>query len=132
MIVLDASILVELLTAGPLAEKIRSALSDAEPPYLAPYLVDLEIVSALRNLTLGHRLPAARFRLMAEMLNRIPIERYPHDVLIPRIWDLRDNFTAYDAAYISLAEMTGSTLFTCDEKLRRGHRARVVCFRQQQ
>jgi predicted nucleic acid-binding protein len=47
----------------------------------------------------------------------------------PYIWELRHNFTAYDAAYIALAEATGSVLYTCDEKLGRGHRARVVVFR---
>ena len=54
--------------------------------------------------------------------------RYSHTPLIRRIWELRPNFTAYEAAYIALAEATGSILFTCDEKLRSGHRARVVLF----
>jgi len=48
--------------------------------------------------------------------------------LLDRIWELRHNFTAYDAVYIALAEATGSFLYTCDEKLRRGHGATVVLF----
>ena len=51
-----------------------------------------------------------------------------HTPLIGRIWKLRHNFSAYDATYIALAEATNSVLYTCDEKLRRGHRARVVLF----
>ena len=48
--------------------------------------------------------------------------------LIGRIWELRHNFTAYDAAYIALAEATNSVLYAADQKLSRGHRARVVLF----
>jgi predicted nucleic acid-binding protein len=48
--------------------------------------------------------------------------------LLGRIWELRHNFTAYDATYIALAEATSSVFYTCDEKLRKGHRASVVLF----
>ncbi len=61
-------------------------------------------------------------------LAALPAQRYSHTPLIGRIWELRNNFTAYDAAYIALAEATASILYTCDEKLRIGHRARVVLF----
>jgi predicted nucleic acid-binding protein len=56
----------------------------------------------------------------------LPMERVPHGALLGRIWELRSNFSACDAAYIALAEMTGATLYTCDAKLRKGHRAAVV------
>ena len=62
-------------------------------------------------------------------LAALPAERCPHIPLLPRIWELRHNFTANDAAYIALAEVTDSILYTCDEKLCRGHRARVAFFR---
>jgi predicted nucleic acid-binding protein len=61
-------------------------------------------------------------------LAALPAERYAHTPLLGRVWELRHNFTAYDATYIALAEATGSVLYTCDEKLSRGHRARVVLF----
>ena len=59
----------------------------------------------------------------------LPLYRYPHAVLLPRIWELRHNFTAYDAAYIALAEAIDSPLITCDRAFAsRGHRAKVVVF----
>lgn len=53
-------------------------------------------------------------------------ERYAHTPLLDRIWEPRHNFTAYDAAYIALAEAANSVLYTSDEKLCKGHRARVA------
>jgi predicted nucleic acid-binding protein len=64
-----------------------------------------------------------------EGLESLPAERYAHTPLLNRIWELRHNFTAYDAVYIALAEATGSTLYTCDEKLCKGHRASVMLFK---
>jgi predicted nucleic acid-binding protein len=58
-------------------------------------------------------------------LAKLPAERYPHTPLLHRVWELRHNFTAYDAIYIALAEETDSVLFTTDAKLRHGHRAQV-------
>ena len=58
----------------------------------------------------------------------LPARRLPHTPLLDRIWELRHNFTAYDAVYIALAEATGSVLYTCDEKLAKGHHARVALF----
>lgn len=56
-----------------------------------------------------------------------PIHRYPHDILLPRIWELRHNLTAYDAAYVSLAEALGKPLLTRDERLAAaaGHHAKI-------
>jgi predicted nucleic acid-binding protein len=66
-------------------------------------------------------------RFLAD-LAALPAERYSHTPLIRRMWDLRHNFTAYDAAYIALAEATDSVLCTSDEKLAGGHRAKVLLF----
>lgn len=66
-------------------------------------------------------------QLLAE-LAALAAERYAHTPLVGRIWELRQKFTAYDATYIALAEATNSVLYTCDVKLRRGHRASVVVF----
>jgi predicted nucleic acid-binding protein len=60
----------------------------------------------------------------------LPAERYAHTPLLERIWELRQNFSAYDAAYIALAEATNSVLYTSDAKLCKGHRAEVVLFTQ--
>lgn len=126
MIVLDASVVVELLVDGPLADSLRRDLSTREDSLLAPHLLDVEVLSALRGLIAGKRIDSHRSAQFLSGLAELPAERYPHAPLLPRIWELRHNFTAYDAAYIALAEMTGAVLYTCDERLRNGHRARVV------
>jgi predicted nucleic acid-binding protein len=128
MIVLDASVVVELLTNGALAESIRAELAGCGESFLVPHLIDVEVVSALRRLAGGQRIDGHRSAEFLAGLAAMPAERYAHTPLIGRIWELRHNFTAYDAAYIALAEVTGSVLYTCDEKLRSGHRAGVVLF----
>lgn len=128
MIVLDASVVVELLTNGSLADSIRDDLAGRDEAFLAPHLIDIEVTSAIRRLAAGQRIDAHRSGEFLAGLAALPAERYSHTPLIGRIWELRHNFTAYDAAYIALAEATDSVLYTCDEKLRRGHRARVVLF----
>ena len=128
MIVLDASVVVELLTNGPLAGRIRSELAGRDDSFIAPHLIDVEVMSALRSLLAGQRIDAHRSGQFLADLTALPAERFAHTPLIARIWELRHNFTAYDAAYIALAELTGSVLYTCDEKLQRGHRARVKLF----
>ena len=126
MIVPDASLVVELLVNSSRAELIRRELAVAGDILIAPHLLDIEVASALRNLAAGRRIGRHRIEQFWAELAALPLRRYPHTPLLGRIWELRNNFTAYDAAYISLAEATGSVLYTCDEKLRRGHRARVV------
>lgn len=128
MIVLDASVVVELLTNGPLAETIRNDLAARDDSFLVPHLIDVEVVSAFRGLLAGRRIDPHDTEQFLSGLALLPAERYSHVPLLGRIWELRHNFTAYDAAYIALAEATGSVLYTCDKKLRRGHRARVVLF----
>jgi predicted nucleic acid-binding protein len=128
MIVLDASVVVELLTNGPLASSIRKELAARDHDFVVPHLIDVEVMSALRRLAAGQRVDSHRSRQLLAGLLALPAERYSHTPLIGRMWELRNNFTAYDAAYIALAEATDSVLYTCDEKLRHGHRARVVVF----
>ena len=128
MIVLDASIVVELLTNGLLADSIRRDLAGRSDTFVVPHLLDVEVASALRRLVAGRRVDSHRSEELLTGLAALPAERYSHVPLLIRIWELRHNFTAYDAAYIALAEATGSVLYTCDEKLSRGHRARVALF----
>jgi len=72
---------------------------------------------------------AHRSRQTLEGLAALPAERYSHTPFIGRIWELRHNFTAYNAAYLALADATNSVLYTCDIKLLKGHRAQVVLFK---
>ena len=128
MIVLDASVVVELLTNGALADSIRSDLSERDESFVVPHLIDVEVISAIRRLVAGQRTSAHRSAQFLAGLAALPAERYSHTPLIARIWELRQNFTAYDAAYIGLAEAMSATLCTADEKLCNGHRARVELF----
>lgn len=128
MIVLDASVVVELLTNGPLADSIRSNLSGRDEPLIVPHLIDVEVVSAIRRLAAGRRFPANQGDRFHAGLAALPAERYAHTPLVERIWELRHNFTTYDGTYIALAEAMNADLYTCDEKLFKGHRARVVLF----
>jgi predicted nucleic acid-binding protein len=128
MIVLDAPVVVELLINGRFAGSIRRDLGARDDCFIAPHLLDIEVVSAFRKLVAGGRIDTHRSRQLLEDLALLPAERYSHAPLLDRIWELRHNFTAYDAAYIALAEATGATLYTADEKLLKGHRARVMLF----
>lgn len=130
MIVLDASVVVELLTNGLAAEAIRKDLANCDESFIAPYLLDVEVLSALRGLAMARKISSEVSGRLLDELELFPIERYSHLPVARRVWELRSQFTAYDATYIALAEQTGGTLYTCDEKLVRGHRARVVLFRQ--
>jgi predicted nucleic acid-binding protein len=128
VIVLDASVVVELLMNGPLADSLRGDFSRRSDSFAVPYLLDLEVVSAFRNLLAGRRADSYRSEQFLKGLAELPAVRYPHTPLLNRVWELRHNFTAYDAIYIALAEATNSVLYTCDAKLSKGHRARVVLF----
>jgi predicted nucleic acid-binding protein len=128
MIVLDASVVVELLTNGDLANSISGGLVRSNQLFIAPHLIDIEVLSAIRRLSRGQRLDPYRCEQYLADLAALPAERYSHLPLLGRIWELRHNFTAYDATYIALAEATDSVLYTCDDNLRKGHRAGVVVF----
>ena len=126
MIVLDASIVVQMLVNSTLGQSFADVLDAAHQPWIAPHLLDLEVANALRNLTIARQLDAHMTEQLLAKLALLPAERHPHTALLGRIWELRHNFSAYDAAYIALAEDTRSTLYTMDRKLAKGHRARVV------
>jgi predicted nucleic acid-binding protein len=130
MIVLDASVVVEMLTGGDLAESVRQELIGSDEPFIVPHLLDVEVASALRNLVAGRRLDSYHCERILAALAELPAERYAHTPFLSRIWELRHNFSAYDAVYIALAEATDSVLYTADEKLCKGHRATVVLFKR--
>jgi predicted nucleic acid-binding protein len=130
VIVLDGSVVVELLTNGRLAGSLRRDLSTRDDSFIVPHLLDVEVASAIRNLVAGQRIESHRTEQLLTGLALLPTERFAHTPLLTRIWELRHNFTCYDATYIALAEATDSTLYTCDMKLSKGHRARVKVFTQ--
>jgi len=128
VIVLDASVVVELLTNGALADPIRRDLAGCSDSLIVPHLLDVEVPSALRNLLVGQHIDSHRAAQFLSGLATLPAVRFAHTPLLSRVWELRHNFTCYDAIYIALAEATGSVLYTSDAKLSKGHRARVKVF----
>lgn len=93
----------------------------------APHLLDVEVAQVIRRYALSGEIDRARGGLALADLADLPLRRYPHDFLLPRIWDLRNNLTAYDAAYVALAEALDAPLLTRDRRLAAaaGHRARI-------
>jgi predicted nucleic acid-binding protein len=80
-------------------------------------LLDVEIAHVLRRYTLSRELDEERGRGALVALAAFPIRRYAHDLLLPRVWQLRDNFSAYDGVYVALAEALDAALLTCDRHL---------------
>ncbi len=128
MIVLDASLVVELLTNSEFADSLRIELAGMGDGFLAPHLLDVEVTSALRNMVSGRRLDGCIATQALERLADLPVLRCEHLPLLDRMWELRHNFTAYDAAYIALAESMDAILCSSDQKLCKGHRAQVMLF----
>lgn len=83
----------------------------------APHVLDLEVTSAWRRLVAARELDERRARLALADLQALPVERVRHGALLDRCWELRRNFTVYDAAYVALAEMLEVPLVTADGKL---------------
>lgn len=83
----------------------------------APHLLDVEVAQVLRRYAASGELPAERGLEALTDLADFPLHRYSQEVLLPRIWELRHNVTAYDAAYLALAETLAAPLVTCDARL---------------
>ena len=100
--VVDASVMVEVLLRAPGSERLRARL--AKPGRLcAPALLDVEVAQALRRYAATGELPAQRGREAIDLLRDFPIVRYGHVPLLARVWQLRANLNAYDATYVALA-----------------------------
>jgi predicted nucleic acid-binding protein len=125
VIVLDASVALEVLLETPLGRRHAGSVFDQERH--APPLLDLEIAQALRRLTLSGEIAQGRGRSVLEIFSDWSLIRHAHTPLLGRIWELRSSVSAYDAAYVALAEALDAPLLTCDAKLSRshGHRAKI-------
>jgi predicted nucleic acid-binding protein len=127
MIVLDASAALELLLRTESGDRVARTIAAVGQSLHAPHLLDLEVAQVLRRYCNSDALDPTRAREALEDLRDLSIHRYPHEPMLNRIWELRANMTAYDAAYVTLAEVLGATLITFDARLANapGHRARV-------
>jgi predicted nucleic acid-binding protein len=118
VLVVDASALVVALSDdGPDGDLVRRRLRGES--LAAPELVDLEVVSVLRKQLAIGALDGRRAGLALTDLADLPLRRVPHLPLLARCWQLRDNLTVYDAAYVALAEVLDAPLVTADSRLGR-------------
>jgi predicted nucleic acid-binding protein len=118
VIVVDASVLATALVDDrPHGDQARSRLLGES--LVAPELIDLEVVSAIRSVLRRGLIDGRRAQLALTDLVALDAQRVPHRNLLPRVWELRDNLTPYDAVYVALAELIACTLVTADERLAR-------------
>jgi len=127
VIVVDASALVEVLLRTEAAAAVWEHLFGAEQTLHAPHLIDIEVAQVLRRYAASGRVEPGRCRDALDDMFDFPLDRYPHDLLLTRVWELRHNLTAYDAVYVALAEALDAPLLTRDRRIATaaGHRARV-------
>lgn len=117
MIVVDASAVLELLLRTPASRVVETRLFDGRETLHAPHLLDVEVAQVIRRYASKSEIAPERGREVLVDLVDLPLRRYPHDILLPRIWELRENLTAYDAAYVALAEALEAPLLTRDKRL---------------
>ena len=127
MIVVDASAITELLLQTELGGRVERRLYRRDDDLHAPHLIDVEVISALRRLVQRGELVAARAEEAVEDLSLLRIIRHSHLDLATRVWELRQNFTPYDAVYLALAEALDCSVVTCDGPFGAapGHSARI-------
>ena len=117
ILVLDTSVVVDLLLARqPYCAEIETLLRAAEV-LTAPHLLDIEVVQVLRRFILRGELQPSRAEQAADDLLDLPLRRYPHGPLIKRALGFRNNLTMYDAIYVVLAEALEATLLTRDHAM---------------
>lgn len=128
MIVVDSAAVVDALSGVDGGEHLRAELAGED--LNAPALLDFEVISALRGLTLGGHLSPARARDALADFDDLPIQRWPGAAALRlRAFELRDNLSAYDAAYVVLAEALECPVVTRDARLARssGHAVEIRC-----
>jgi predicted nucleic acid-binding protein len=127
VIVLDASAAIEWLLRTPAGIAIDERVFSPYGTLHAPHLLDIEVAQVLRRYVREKTLTAERGQEALKDLSALPLNRYPYDFLIPRIWELRTNLTAYDAVYVALTEALGAVLLTRDSGIASapGHNADI-------
>jgi len=112
----DASFLVMALgDDGTDGTQARERMRGEE--LAAPHLVDVEVASVLRRSLLTGAMTAQRAGQALKDLADLTIERVAHTTLLPRVWELRGNYTAYDACYVTVAELFHAPLLTYDAEM---------------
>ena len=130
MIVLDASAAIDWLIQTPAGRRIEQRIYSADETLHAPHLLDIEVAQVLRRLVREELISEQRADSAVQDLRDLRIVRYPHFMLLPRVWQLRKNLSAYDATYVALAEELDAPLITRDHGIAAtpSHGARVELF----
>lgn len=128
MKVIDASAALEWLLQTPVGVRIEEQIYSQG--IHAPHLLDTEVAQVLRRFVREGLVAADRAEVALTILGDAAIARHPHYHLLPRIWELRHNMSAYDAAYVALAELLDASLLTRDRKLAAapGHHVQIELF----
>ncbi|WP_434452928.1 type II toxin-antitoxin system VapC family toxin [Lentzea sp. E54] len=113
----DASVLAAFYSADDPRRQQTVDRMAAGHALFAPAHLDVEVASALRTMARNSRALAASAPSALQHLAGLPVRRMPLAPLLSRMWELRDNITPYDAAYVALAEQLRATLITCDVRL---------------
>jgi predicted nucleic acid-binding protein len=117
VIVVDASALLEVLLRTPRGQAIEARFFDGSESLHSPHLLDVEVAQVIRRFAMTGEIDAARAQAALDDFLDLPILRHSHSLLLRRVWALRTNFTAYDAAYVALAETLEATFLTHDRRL---------------
>ena len=120
LVVVDASVLYEVITAGPLASAATAALSSAQD-HAAPEVVDVEVTGLIRRDAQRQVIDGTRSQWALDRLRDWPADRFPHRPFIGRVWQLRENVRTTDAFYVALAEALDVPLVTLDSRLARAN-----------
>lgn len=118
MIVLDTSAVVEWLLGLPLADEVADRIMAADSLH-APALLDVEVAQVVRRYTASGEISERTAEQALNALADLDAVRYMHEPLLPLIWKLRSNLTAYDAAFVALAAVLDAPLLTLDARLAR-------------
>ena len=119
MIVLDASVLVELLLETSVGHAVAARIADPSLGLHVPHVIDLEVTQALRRYAREGDINPSDAATALANLRELDLQRHPHDQLLDRVWALRENLSAYDAIYIALAEVLDTKVLTCDGRMAR-------------
>lgn len=129
VLVVDTSAILAALAGRPRIPALGERLA-TDGELHAPHLIDVELIHALRRLVMKGGLSEDRAEDCRTDFADLTIIRYPHQPLADRMWELRHNLTAYDAAFVALSEALAVPLVTCDARLVEapGHRADIHLF----
>lgn len=126
-LVLDASVVAEFLVSSSAGTSAASRMAEHDGDLHVPHLAVIETTSVLRTWVRRGEMSDQRASSAVADLADLPARRWPSELLLPRVWELRDNITPYDATYVALAELLDATLLTRDGRLARAIQTIASC-----